>query len=65
MKKTTRYSMSYETPLYDEEQKELNDTKILETLKMAVNDYENGAIIEARDALKKVVKALDRFAKEN
>ena len=38
---------------------ELNDKKNLKLIKQALKDYEDGALIEARDALAEVVNAID------
>ncbi len=40
---------------------ELNDKKNIELIKQALKDYENGAIIEARDALAEVVENIDDY----
>lgn len=40
---------------------ELEDQKIMEALHQAANDYENGAIAEARDVLVEIVNAIDEF----
>ena len=42
----------------------LNDTAILELMSKAIQDYTNGSIAEARDALRKVVDAIDQFENE-
>lgn len=42
--------------------KELRDDKILEALKQAAKDYEDGAISEVRDVLADIVDAIDEFA---
>lgn len=41
--------------------KELSDTKIVEAIRQAADDYEDGAIIEAKEALMVVVDAIDAF----
>lgn len=38
---------------------ELNDKKNLKLIKQALKDYEDGALVEARDALAEVVNAID------
>lgn len=40
---------------------ELNDKKNIGLIKQALKDYEDGALIEARDALAEVVKNIDDF----
>ena len=40
---------------------ELKDKKIVAALSQAVEDYENGAIIEVRDLLLEIVEAIDEF----
>ena len=47
------------TDLYNIKTKELNDELIIKCIKEATNDYENGAIIECREALKQVVYAIN------
>lgn len=42
----------------------LNDELVLSTIDQARRDYENGAIIEARDALLDVINAIDDFDRE-
>lgn len=44
---------------------ELKDKEIIEALKQATKDYEDGAIWEARDTLVDIVWAIDEFSKEN
>ena len=39
----------------------LNDKKIIEALKDAIKDYEDGAIIECRDTLQDVVDSINEF----
>lgn len=43
----------------------LNDEAVLSSIDRARKDYEDGAIIEARDTLLEVVNAVDDFAHEN
>ena len=40
---------------------ELQDIEILNALKEAVCDYEDGAILEVRDVLVEIVKAIDEY----
>lgn len=40
---------------------ELEDEKIVEALKEAAEDYEDGAILEVRDVLVDIVKAIDEW----
>lgn len=40
---------------------ELQDIEIINSLKEAVYDYENGAISEVRDVLVDIVKAIDEW----
>lgn len=40
---------------------ELQDNKIIKALKDAVNDYEDGAILEVRDLLVEIVHAIDEW----
>lgn len=46
---------------YDDKSKELKDREIIHAIKSAAKDYENGAIIEARDVLADIVYAIDSF----
>lgn len=39
----------------------MNDNENLELIRQALKDYEDGALIEARDALAVVVSRLDSF----
>ena len=39
----------------------MNDKENLKLIKQALKDYEDGAIIEARDALATVVERIDAF----
>lgn len=43
----------------------LNDEAVLSAIDRARKDYEDGAIIEAHDALLEVINAIDDFAHEN
>lgn len=43
----------------------LNDEAVLSAIDRARRDYEDGAIIEAYDALLEVINAIDDFAHEN
>ena len=54
-----------ETKYYDHKKNELKDKKILEALARAARDYENGAILEARDELADIVNAIDEFDAHN
>ena len=40
---------------------ELEDQKIVDALRQAAKDYENGAIAEVRDVLIEIVNAIDEF----
>ena len=40
---------------------ELKDKKIIEALKAAVKQYENGEIAEVRDTLEEIVEAINEF----
>lgn len=42
---------------------ELNDRAIVDALRQAAKDYENGEIIEVRDTLAEIVNAIDEFSK--
>ena len=44
---------------------ELLDKEIVTALKPAAKDYEDGAILEARDALADIVQSIDEFSNEN
>lgn len=44
---------------------ELLDKEIIKALKQAAKDYEDGAILEARDALADIVQSIDEFSNEN
>lgn len=43
----------------------LNDEAVFSAIDRARKDYEDGAIIEAHDALLEVINAIDEFAHEN
>ena len=43
----------------------LNDEAVLSAIDRARRDYEDGAIIEAHDALLEVINAIDDFVKES
>lgn len=49
---------------YDGLTMELNDRAIMNAIKDALNDYSNGAIIECRDTLEKIVDAITEFERE-
>ncbi len=40
---------------------ELDDKKIIDALRKATIDYENGELIEVRDLLLEIVNAIDEF----
>ena len=42
----------------------LKDKKIVEALRNAANDYENGELIEVRDTLLDIINAIDDFCDE-
>lgn len=42
----------------------LSDTEIAIALSDAVNEYENGEVIEVRDKLAEIVSAIDLYIKE-
>ena len=46
---------------YNEKTKELSDEEIMDALKQAMDDYENGAIVEVRDELATIINAIDAF----
>ena len=46
---------------YNEKAKELKDEEIMDALKQAMDDYENGSILEVRDELSDIVRAIDAF----
>ena len=43
----------------------LLDGEIVEALRRAADDYEDGAIIEVRDELVDIVNAIDKFIRRN
>ena len=43
---------------------ELQDRKIIEALRQAADDYENGEIAEVKDLLIDIIKAITEFEKE-
>ena len=47
---------------YNQKTKELNDKKIVSDLRKLADDYENGEIIEVRDALLDIVIAINDFS---
>ena len=46
---------------FDEKTGELKDNEIVAAIRKVADDYENGAILEACDALEKIVDAIRRF----
>lgn len=44
---------------------ELDDTRIINALRRAAQDYENGEVLEVRDALLEIIAAIDEFDKLN
>ena len=48
-------------PLYDEENNELFDERIIIELESAISDYKDGAIIEVHDTLIRIIDAIDSF----
>lgn len=54
----------YLTTYYDPEKKELNDTEVLRDLNNAASLYEDGAIVECRFLLQRIIKAIKKFEKE-
>jgi len=50
---------------YDAQKNELNDKKIIETIKRAAEDYENGEIVETASTLQKIVNELKEFINNN
>ena len=46
---------------YIDKKGNLEDKRIIAAIKIAADDYENGAIIEARDELSDVIAAIDQF----
>lgn len=51
-------------PYYDNMRKELKDAEIINALKQAAIDYENGEIAEVRNLLADIVLSIDEFNKE-
>lgn len=45
-------------------QGQLEDEKILDAMLRAMMNYENGALIEARDLLADIVNAIDEFTRQ-
>lgn len=43
---------------------ELEDQQIINALRQAVDDYENGAVVEVRDTLIEIVNAINEFESE-
>lgn len=58
-----RYKKKKSSKLF--ENGSLNDEAVLSAIDRARRDYEDGAIIEAHDALLAVIDAIDDFAREN
>lgn len=50
---------------YNKKTKELNDERIAHDLRKLADDYENGEIVEVRDALLDIVEAIDDYSEEN
>lgn len=48
---------------YIDKKGNLEDKRIIAAIKIAADDYENGAIIEARDELLDIIKSIDEFIK--
>lgn len=46
---------------FDNKTKELNDKDIIDGLESALQDYKDGAILECRDTLNAISKAITRF----
>ncbi len=44
---------------------ELKDEEIIKTLEQAILDYKNGELIETRDVLVEIVRAIDAFDKNH
>lgn len=42
----------------------LNDKQIIKGIKSALKDYQDGAIVEARDTLKDIMRALNEFIRQ-
>lgn len=49
---------------YNPKTKELDDRAIIKALKEAQSDYKCGAIIECRDTLWEIIKAINKFERE-
>lgn len=49
---------------YDPELKELRDKAIIQDLQMAMQDYDDGAILECKNILKQIISAINLFEKE-
>lgn len=47
---------------YNKKTKELNDERIANDLRKLADDYENGEIVEVRDALLDIVEAIDDYS---
>lgn len=43
---------------------ELNDKQIVKGIKSALKDYQDGAVVEARDTLKDIIRALNDFIRQ-
>lgn len=56
--------MKIQYKFYDPKTKELNDNDIIEALEAAIQDYKNGAILECRDTLQKISKAITKYEEE-
>lgn len=41
---------------------ELNDQAVVDALRQAIDNYQNGEIIEVRDALAEIIDAIDEFS---
>jgi len=48
---------------FDNKTKELNDKDIIDGLESALSDYKDGAILECRDTLNAISRAITRFEK--
>ena len=49
---------------YNAKEKTLDYYGVIEALKEASKDYQDGAIIECRDTLREIADAIDAFAKD-
>lgn len=47
---------------YNKKTKELDDERIANDLRKLADDYENGEIVEVRDALLDIVEAIDDYS---